>query len=80
MNQIMSWFRNFHYRVYHIQGKTTDYWKVVINATDKIKKCIYDFFYKYATIFLSRKHDVFNTEITYSIANRAISIVEHRPE
>lgn len=25
-------------------------------------------------------HDVFNTEITYSIANRAISIVEHRPE
>ena len=36
MNQIMSWFRNFHYRVYHIQGKTTDYWKVVINATDKI--------------------------------------------
>ena len=26
------------------------------------------------------KHDVFNTEITYSIANRVISIVEHRPE
>lgn len=31
-------------------------------------------------IFLSGKHDIFNTEITYSIANRAISIVEHRPE
>lgn len=35
---------------------------------------------KDSTIFLSRKHDIFNTEITYSIANRAISIVEHRPE
>lgn len=80
MKQIMSWFKNFHYRTYHIQGKTTDYWKVVINTPDKIKKCIYDFFYKDSTIFLSRKHNVFNTEITYSIANRIISIVEHRSE
>lgn len=80
MKQIMNWFKNFHYRVYLVQGKTTNYWKVVINAPDKIKKCIYDFLYKNATIFLSRKHDVFNTEITYSIANRVISIVEHRPE
>ena len=80
MNQVMSWFRNFYYRTYHIQGKTTDYWKVIINAPDTIKKCVYDFFYKDSTIFLSRKHDIFNTEITYSIANRAISIVEHRPE
>ena len=70
----------FYYRTYHIQGKTTDYWKVIINASDTIKKCIYDFLYKDSTIFLSRKHDIFNTEITYSIANRAISIVEHRPE
>lgn len=80
MNQIMSWFKNFHYRVYHIQGKTTDYWKIIIPTPDKIKKCIYDFFYKDSTIYLLRKYEVFNTEITYSIANRAISIVEHRPE
>lgn len=80
MKQVIYWFKNFYYRVYCIQGKTTNYWKVVINASDKVKKCIYDFLYKDSTIFLSRKHDVFNTEITYSIANRVISIVEHRPE
>ena len=80
MNQIMNWFKSFHYRTYCIQGKTTKYWKVIINTPDKIRKCIYDFLYKDSTIFLSRKHDVFNTEITYSIANRVISIVEHRPE
>lgn len=67
-------------RIYHIQGKTTDYWKVIINASDKVKKCIYDFLYKDATIFLSRKRNLFNTEITYNIANRVISIVEHRLE
>lgn len=80
MKQIMGWFRNFSYRIYHIQGKTTDYWKVIINASDKVKKCIYDFLYKDATIFLSRKRNLFNTEITYNIANRVISIVEHRLE
>ena len=46
----------------------------------KVKKCIYDFLYKDATIFLSRKRNLFNTEITYNIANRVISIVEHRLE
>lgn len=80
MNQIMNWFRNFHYRVYHIQGKTTDYWKVIIPTPDKIKKCIFDFFYKDSTIFLTRKYEAFNTEISYSITERAITIVEHRPE
>lgn len=80
MNQIMGWFKNFHYRIYHIQGKRTDYWKVVIPASDKVKKCIYDFFYKDSTIYLSRKYEAFNTEITYRIAERSISIVEHRPE
>ena len=80
MKQIMNWFRNFHYRTYHIQGKTTDYWKVIIPAPDKIKKCIYDFFYKDSTIFLHRKYEAFNTEISYSITKRAINIVEHRPE
>lgn len=80
MNQIMGWFGNFYYRTYHIQGKTADYRKVIINTPDNIKECIYDFFYKDPAVFLSGKHDIFNTEITYSIANRAISIVEHRPE
>lgn len=80
MRQIMSWFANFNYRVYHIQGKTTDYWKVVINTNDKVKKAIYDFFYKDSTVFLKRKYETFNTEITYSIKNRVISIVEHRAE
>lgn len=80
MQQIMSWFANFNYRVYHIQGKTTDYWKVVINTNDKVKKAIYDFFYKDSTVFLKRKYEIFNTEITYSIKNRVISIVEHRAE
>ena len=56
-----------------------------INKINKVE-CLerfnleYNFFYKDFIIFLSRKHDIFNTEITYSIANRAISIVEHRPE
>ena len=51
----MHFFSNFHYRTYHIQGKTTDYWKVVIPAEDKIKKVIRDFFYKDATLYLKRK-------------------------
>lgn len=38
------------------------------------------FFYKDSTIFLHRKYEAFNTEISYSITKRAINIVEHRPE
>ena len=80
MYQILGWFSNFQYRIYHIQGKTTDYWKAVIPLDDKRRKCIKDFFYKDAKLYLSRKYEAFNTEITYNIANRVISIVEHRVE
>jgi hypothetical protein len=76
----MHFFSNFHYRTYHIQGKTTDYWKVVIPAEDKIKKVIRDFFYKDATLYLKRKYEAFYTEITYGLSNRVIEIVEHRAE
>lgn len=80
MLQIMKWFSSFSYRTYHIQGKTTDYWKVVIPLNDSKRKCIKDFFYKNSKLYLTRKYEAFNTEITYSIANRVISIVEHRVE
>lgn len=80
MQQIMHFFSNFYYRTYHIQGKTTDYWKVVIPAEDKIKKVIRDFFYKDATLYLKRKYEAFYTEITYGLSNRVIEIVEHRAE
>lgn len=80
MNQIMNWFKNFNYRIYHIEGKTTDYWKVVIPTNRKIKSCIYHYLYDGATCYLTRKHDVFNTEITYSLKHKTIDIVEHRVE
>lgn len=80
MSQIMSWYHNFHYRTYHIQGKTTDYWKVIISATDKCRKALFDFFYKDSSLFLKRKYEAFNTEISYGITNRVIEIVEHRIE
>jgi intein/homing endonuclease len=80
MNQIAKWFSNFRYRIYHTQGKTTDYWKFVVPIDDSLKKVIKDFLYKDATIYLYRKYDAFNTEITYNIANRVISIVEHSAE
>jgi hypothetical protein len=80
MNQIVKWFSNFRYRIYHIQGKTIDYWKFVVPIDDSLKKVIKDFLYKDATIYLHRKYDAFNTEITYNIAKRVISIVEHSAE
>ncbi len=80
MKQILSWFKNFNYRIYHCKGKTTDWWKVVITLDKKEKACIKSFFYDNSKYFLSRKKNIFNTEITYSIANRAISIVEHSAE
>ena len=80
MNQILETFKNFTYRVYHIQGKTTDYWKMVINLDDKERKAIKDFFYKNSTLYLKRKYDDFNTEITYQMSYRVIGIVEHRVE
>lgn len=81
MEQIMGWFKNFNYRTYHIQGKTTDYWNVTIGTENrKINRCIYHFLYDDAKCFLSRKKDRFNTEISYHIANRVIEIVEHRIE
>lgn len=80
MNQVMSWFANFNYRSYHIDGKTTDYWKVVIDAPRKVKSCIYHYLYDNSTCYLSRKKDCFNTEISYSLKNKTIDIVEHRAE
>ena len=80
MEQVMSWFQNFNYKAYLVQGKTTDYWKVVIPAPDKVKSCIYHYLYDNATCFLHRKKDCFNTEISYSLKHKTIDIVEHRVE
>ena len=80
MLQVMSWFSNFNYRVYHIDGKTTDYWKVVIPVNNKAKSTIYHYLYDGASNYLNRKHDNFNTEISYSLKNKTIEIVEHRVE
>ena len=80
MNQILKTFENFTYRIYHIKGKTTDYWTVVINLDDRERKVIKDFFYKDSTLFLKRKYIDFNTEITYQMSQRVIGIVEHRVE
>lgn len=81
MNQVMGWFKNFNYRIYHIQGKTTDYWNVTIGTEDrKFNRCLYHFLYDDAHCFLTRKKERFNTEISYYIANRVIDIVEHRVE
>ena len=80
MYQVMSWFSNFTYRTYHIDGKTTDYWKVVINGSDSVKACIYHYLYDNAHYFLTRKKECFNTEIGYRLNNRVIEIVEHRVE
>lgn len=81
MEQVMGWFKNFNYRVYHIQGKTTDYWNVTIGTENrKFNRCIYHFLYDNAKCFLSRKKERFNTEISYHISNRVIEIVEHRIE
>lgn len=81
MKQVMSWFKNFNYRTYHIQGMTTDYWNVTIGTENrKINRCLYHFLYDDAHCFLTRKKDRFNTEISYYISNRVIDIVEHRIE
>ena len=80
MNQIISWFKNFNYKVYKIKGKTVDYSKVVIFLDSKGKECIRHFLYDSASIYLSRKKRIFDTEITYSSRNSIISIVEHRAE
>lgn len=80
MLQVMKWFDNFNYKTYHIQGKTTDYWKTVIPANEKIKSAIYHYLYDGASNYLNRKHDNFNTEISYSLKNKTIEIVEHRVE
>lgn len=80
MNQVMKWFSKFNYRSYHIDGKTTDYWKVVIPTPKNIKSCIYHYFYDNANFYLSRKYDSFNTEISYSLKHKTIDIVEHRAE
>lgn len=80
MNQVMQWFKNFNYRVYHVDGKTTDYWKVVVPTNETVKSCIYHYLYDNSTCYLSRKHDVFNTEISYSLKHKTIDIVEHRAE
>ena len=80
MLQVLQWFSSFNYHIIEIEGKTTRYWKAAIPVNDKVKKAIKDFFYKDAHYYLKRKYDSFNTEITYSITNRVISIVEHRVE
>ena len=80
MNQILRWFKNFHYRILHIDGKTTDYWTVLIYLDLKRKACIRKFLYENATVFLSRKKLIFNTEISYNSRNGIIDIVEHRAE
>lgn len=81
LKQVMKTFENFNYRIYHIQGKTTDYWNVTIGTENrKINRCIYHYLYDNATCFLNRKKERFNTEISYHISNRVINIVEHRVE
>lgn len=80
MNQVLKWFEHFNYRIYHIDGKTTDYWKVSIPTDKKLKSCIYHYLYDGASCYLTRKHDVFNTEISYSLKHKTIDIVEHRAE
>ena len=80
MKQILEWFKNFDYRVQHIDGKTTDYYVVNIWLDAKKKEFFRHFLYDDAEIYLSRKKLIFDTEITYSSRNRTIEIVEHRAE
>ena len=80
MEQVLNWFKNFTYRIYEVEGKTTTYWKVIINLDEAKRAACYHFFYDDATIYLTRKKEVFNTEISYRITNRSIEIVEHRVE
>ena len=80
MNQILHWFKNFNYKVLHIDGKTTDYWTTIIYLDKKEKECIRHFLYDGASVFLSRKKLIFDTEISYSSRNGIIDIVEHRAE
>lgn len=80
MEQILNWFRNFDYRIQHIDGKTTDYFVVHIWLDSKKKEFFRHFLYDNAEVYLSRKKLIFDTEITYSSRNRTIEIVEHRAE
>lgn len=80
MKQILEWFKNFDYRIQHIDGKTTDYYVVKIWLNAKKKEFFRHFLYDDAEVYLSRKKLIFDTEITYSSRNRTIEIVEHRAE
>ena len=82
MEQIMESFKHFNYTIYTIKGKTlSNYWRATIPIWDgKFKCALRDFLYKDATIFLKRKWDRFNTEITSNLNNRVLEIVEHRAE
>lgn len=48
--------------------------------TPEKKGAIKHFLYDNATVYLKRKLDSLNTEITYALRNKVVSIVEHRVE
>lgn len=81
MQQVMSTFKSFNYNIYKIKGKTMDYWRASIPIWDSKFKCaLRDYLYKDANIYLARKYNCFNTEITSNLSNRILEIVEHRLE
>lgn len=79
-DQIMETFKEFDYTIYEIEGKTTNYWRGYIPLSGSKKAAIIHFLYDNATIYLKRKYDSLNTEISYNLRNRVINIVEHRVE
>ena len=78
--QIMNTFRNFNYKILTIKGKTLTYWRVVLPFSEKKREAIKRFLYDDATIYLKRKLDSLNTEISWSLNDRVLEIVEHRAE
>ena len=78
--QVMNTFNNFDYKIYEIKGKNMNYWRGTMYLTPEKKGAIKHFLYDNATVYLKRKLDSLNTEITYALRNKVVSIVEHRVE
>ena len=76
----METFNNFEYKIYEVKGKNMNYWRGTMYLTPERKGAIKHFLYDDATVYLKRKLDSLNTEITYALKDKIVSIVEHRVE
>jgi len=52
MKQVLSFFKDFNIKTYKIEGRTMNYYKVVIHGGKQLKGFTKDFFYKDAKYYL----------------------------